>query len=295
MPSQLDISVVVPTRAGGPLLERVARAVLAQATARSFELLLVDSGSRREELERLARLGARVESIPPASFDHGLTRDHAARLARGRTLVFLNQDALPVGERWLDGLTGPLDGPDPPAAVQGAIREFPAEELGGRRRFFWDSGGPRFYFTSESRAWIARHGGIGFSTVHCAIRRDAWERLPFGRAPILEDKLWQGRAAALGLRIVEAPAERALVWHSHDYDLRTLARRCASEGFGWRGVGERYGFGLALGDAADRGVWRAWRAARSAGELRTPAERWYPLVRPLALWWGNRWARGVRL
>jgi rhamnosyltransferase len=295
MPKPIDISVVIPTRRGGALLERVARRVLEQRTERSFELLLVDSGSGEDELDRLAALGARIERIEPDSFDHGATRDHGARLARGRILVFLNQDALPVGEKWLDGLTAPFEGPTPPAAVQGAIREFPEEELArdGRRRFAWDSGGPRFYFTRESRGWIGRHGGIGFSTVHCALLRQAWERIPFGTAAILEDKRWQQRASAAGLALVEVEAERALVWHSHDYDLRALVRRCVSEGFGWRGLGERYRLTTALSDALGAEVWREWRQARRRGALHGPAELLFPVVRPLALWWGNRWARRV--
>ena len=222
MPSAPEISVVVPTRDGGELLASLVRAVRTQATARSVEIVLVDSGSPPGELERLAALGARVERISPCSFDHGLTRDHGARIARGDVLVFLNQDALPVGERWLEGLVAPLAAADAPQAVQGAIREFPDEELArvGRRRFYWDSCGPRFYFTSESRDWIDRYGGLGFSTVHCALRRDAWERLPFGAAPILEDKLWQKAAVARGWRIVALGPDDALVWHTHDYDLR---------------------------------------------------------------------------
>lgn len=297
MSSAPEISVVVPTRGGGELLASLVRAVRAQATARTFEIVLVDSGSPPAELERLAALGARVEPIAPCSFDHGLTRDHGARVARGDVLVFLNQDALPVGRRWLDGLVAPLFAADPPQAVQGAIREFPDEELErvGRRRFYWDSCGPRFYFTSESRDWIDRYGGIGFSTVHCALRRDSWERLPFGAAPILEDKIWQKAAVARGWRIAALGPDDALVWHTHDYDLRALARRSVSEGFGWRRVGERYRLGTALADAARRDVWREWRTASRAGRLATAAERYFPLVRPLALWWGNRWARGVRL
>jgi len=288
-----EISVIVPTRRGGPLLERAVVEILRQRCPRPSELLLVDSGSEAGELERLRRLGARVEVIPPERFDHGETRDLGARLGRGRVLVFLNQDAVPVDDGWLGRLTAPLFGDDPPAAVQGGIRELPDAELAaaGRRRFFWDSCGPRFYFTSESEEWIARHDGIGFSTVNCALSRSAWERIPFGRAAILEDKRWQKRAAEVGLRIVAA--SDAAVWHTHDYGLRSLARRCVSEGFGWRLVGERYPLGRALRDLGRRTVWREWRRGIRSGRARRPAEVLFPVLRPFALWWGNRWARRV--
>lgn len=288
-----SVSVVVPTLCGGRLLEAVVASVVGAPGVYVAELLLVDSGSAEEELLRLRRAGARLRSIDRDSFDHGLTRDFGARETSGDLLVFLNQDALPVDELWLERLVAPFSAPDPPAAVQGGIREFPAERLAelGRRRFYWDSCGPRFYFTRESEAWIARHGGIGFSTVNCAIARWAWEQQPFGPAAILEDKLWQKRAAERGWRIVEAP--EAVVWHTHDYDLRSLTRRCVSEGYGWRLVGERYRLGTALGDLARSEVWRDWWRGFRGGALSRPAELLFPLLRPLALWWGNRWARGV--
>ena len=81
MPSAPEISVVVPTRDGGELLASLVRAVRTQATARSVEIVLVDSGSPPGELERLAALGARVERISPCSFDHGLTWGPPIRIA----------------------------------------------------------------------------------------------------------------------------------------------------------------------------------------------------------------------
>jgi rhamnosyltransferase len=289
------IAVIIPVRGGGALLERVVTAVLAQRVGQPVDLLLVDSGSRPEELARLASLGARVERIAPAEFDHGATRDLGASRARGDLLVFLNQDALPVDERWLERLVAPFDAAAPPAAVQGGIREFPPGLLSqvGRRRFYWDSCGPRFYFTRESEGWIERHHGIGFSTVNCALRRDVWRDLPFGAAPILEDKQWQQKAAGRGLRIAEAP--EAAVWHTHDYDVGALLARCASEGLGWRRLGERYGLGTALRDATRGSLWRDWRAGLRERRLARAAEIVFPLARPLALWWGNRWMRRVRL
>jgi rhamnosyltransferase len=47
----------------------------------------------------MSRLGARVISIDPADFDHGLTRDLGARHSEGEVLVFINQDALPPRRR----------------------------------------------------------------------------------------------------------------------------------------------------------------------------------------------------
>ncbi|MBP7589461.1 MAG: hypothetical protein KBA72_16000, partial [Thermoanaerobaculia bacterium] len=75
----------------------------------------------------------------------------------------------------------------------------------------------------------------------------------------------------------------------------TLWRRVASEGFGWRLLGERYAFSRMLRDLAHRATWRRWLAGLKSGEMRTFAERFFPALRPLALYWGNRWARQVYL
>lgn len=288
---RLECSVVIPTKSGGALLRRLVETLIAGQSHPPLEVLLVDSGSEPAELDRLGAAGARIVRFPDRSFDHGLARDVGAAEARGDVIAFLNQDALPCDAHWLGNLSAPFTDPAPPAAVQGGISEWETPESVGLRRFYWDSCGPRFYFTSESVDWIERHGGVGFSTVNCAVARSAWEELPFGPAPILEDKRWQRAAVARGWTIAAVPS--ATVWHTHDYDLRALARRCASEGFGWRGVGERYPLRRALTDLVRRAPWREWAEARRSERGLRPAELLFPALRPLALWWGNRWAERV--
>jgi glycosyltransferase involved in cell wall biosynthesis len=285
----VEVSIVIPTKNGGKRLDETLAQIGRQYIDVPFEVVCIDSGSSAEELARMRAHGARVESIPPESFNHGLTRDIGARLARGRVLVFLNQDAVPVDSLWLHRMTAPLLRPGRFAAVQGGIRELPSRE----DVFYWHSCGPRFYFTSESSSWIASHGGIGFSTVNAALRREAWEALPFGWAPILEDKKWQAAALESGLLILDLP--EAAVFHSHTYDLVTLWRRAASEGFGWRLVGVRYPPAKMMRDLVHRQTLEHWFAGLVQGDLASGAERLFPWVRPLALYWGNRWARDVAL
>ncbi|MEM8964270.1 MAG: glycosyltransferase, partial [Acidobacteriota bacterium] len=166
----VDVSVIMPTLNGGWLLDRSLEAIHGQDTKLNFEVVIVDSGSREEDVAMMRRHGVRLHGINKRNFNHGLTRDLGASLARGQVLIFLNQDAVPVDEHWLEGIVAPFDQDDPPAAVQGGILEFP-HGTDGVSRFFWDSCGQRFYFTSESEGWIERFEGVGFSTVNAAIRR----------------------------------------------------------------------------------------------------------------------------
>lgn len=285
-----DVSVVIPTLNGGSDLARCLAAIRSQRTSREVEIVCVDSGSAPGDLETMRHHGAVVHPIEKRHFNHGLTRDLGARISSAPLLVFLNQDAVPLGDDWLERLLEPLlaDRDGRVAAVQGGIREV-EDRLA---RFYWDSCGERFYFTRESHRWLGRYGGLGFSTVHCAVRRAVWERYPFGWAPTMEDKKWQREVDDAGLEIVAR--HEVCVEHTHNYDLRGLLRRCASEGFGWHLLGEAYTFRDMLADMRNPHTWRDRAAGLKYGGIRSGSEKWFPILRPAAVWWGNRVSRKMR-
>ena len=284
-----DISIIIPTLNGGEKFSRCLAAIHDQSIDRSVEIVCVDSGSPESDLEIMKHHGARIVPIARSEFDHGLTRDLGASEGSGEILVFINQDAIPKDDRWLVRLTEPLFDEDRVSAVQGGIEETddPAE------RFFWDSCGERFYFTRESDRWIERYGGIGFSTVNAAIRRSVWAEYPFGAMPIMEDKKFQQSVVEDGLNIQLEPL--AVVIHTHNYRLRSLWRRCQSEGFGWRLLGERYSFLDMVRDGLQPRVHRDLMQGLVRGKVDSSAEFWFPLLRPLALYCGNHWSRSVQL
>ncbi len=283
------VSIVIPTFRGGADLERCLSSIRKQQVDFDYEILCVDSGSDASDIEIMQRFGARVIGIAQKEFNHGLTRDFGATCARGEYLVLMSQDAVPIRNDWLDRLTEPLrvDSTGTLAAVQGGSIDVVDTE----RRFFWGTSGERFYFTSESHRWIERFGGVGFSTTNCAIRRIVWDQYRFGEASILEDKKWQRQILDAGYEICALPEVK--VFHSHDYDLRTLLRRCSSEGFGWRSLGERYSLIDAVSDVFSPSVWRELLFGLQQKSVRTSAEIGFPLLRPFALWWGNRFSRRV--
>ncbi len=110
--ASIDVSVVIPTLNGGEDLERCLEAIFRQSTERTVEILCVDSGSNEHDLDTMSRLGARIVAIDRSQFNHGLTRDLGARLTSGSIIVFLNQDAVPAHEHWLEELVSPFDDGD---------------------------------------------------------------------------------------------------------------------------------------------------------------------------------------
>ena len=123
----VDVTVIIPTFNGDAYLGRIFEALAEQRLVvegkpgkngdpGSFEVLIIDSGSTDHTLEIIAsRAGAvgsgtlRLHQIPNREFGHGKTRNLAAGLARGRVLVYLSHDAVPIGPDWLTNVIEPLD------------------------------------------------------------------------------------------------------------------------------------------------------------------------------------------
>ena len=99
--------------------------------------------------------GARVLRVPPESFDHGTTRNLAAGEARSPVVVFLSQDAVPAGPRFVLTLVETLEA-DPRLAGAFA-RQVPrenADPLTRRDLAAWVAGSPaaRVVFLPEPEA-----------------------------------------------------------------------------------------------------------------------------------------------
>jgi glycosyltransferase involved in cell wall biosynthesis len=98
---QTKISVIIPTKNAGPDFPTVLEKIKNQKGIASIEIIIVDSGSNDGTCEVAERSGCRVFLIKPEEFNHGLTRNYGAEQASGEFIVFLVQDAIPIGDYWL--------------------------------------------------------------------------------------------------------------------------------------------------------------------------------------------------
>src|SRR5215813_1217660 len=103
-------SVIIPTKDAGVMFDRVLGALAAQRIGGTFEIVVIDSGSTDGTVERARASGAVVREIDPGEFQHSVTRNMGASLARGKFLVFLTQDAVPEGSTWLESLVSAVEG-----------------------------------------------------------------------------------------------------------------------------------------------------------------------------------------
>ena len=214
------ISMIILTKNGGTTLEEVLRNVFAQEIEETFEVIAIDSGSIDNTKETLAKFPVRVEEIPPATFNHGGTRNLGARLAKGEYLVYLTQDATPLNRKWLERLVYPLKA-DP--LVAGAFssqrprgnchlmekRQILQTELvsGDAMRVNSAIGNPDYGQNRYSFIW--------FSNTSSCIRKEVWNAFPFRELEFAEDQDWARRVLEAGFKTVYMPD--SIVIHSHHY------------------------------------------------------------------------------
>jgi rhamnosyltransferase len=100
------ISIIIPIKNAGAEFRDTLVAIRKQT--RDYEVIVVDSGSSDDTLDLALQFGARTFSIAPESFNHGETRNLGIRHATGQVCIMLVQDAVPIGETWLETLLAPV-------------------------------------------------------------------------------------------------------------------------------------------------------------------------------------------
>lgn len=103
-PFDVKVSVVIPTLNAGAEFGWLLRKLRAQRGLREVQIVIVDSGSRDGTVAMARQAGAKVVEIAPAEFTHSHSRNVGADAADGDYLLFMVQDAFPIGEYWLHGM-----------------------------------------------------------------------------------------------------------------------------------------------------------------------------------------------
>jgi len=217
----MDVTIVIPVRNESARISACLKAVYAQITSMRFEVMVIDSGSTDDTVEKVKAF-PRVRLIHQTEMDfgHGRTRNFGAREARGNWVVFLNGDAEPEGSYWLENLVRPLRRDRSLAGVFSRHLPHPGCPLYMRRDL------RRAFPPGESlviRTWQSG-GPTHFSTVSAAVSRPIWREHPFSDTiAIAEDLDWERRVLAAGCPILYEPRSR--VFHSHHYPPARMFRQ----------------------------------------------------------------------
>lgn len=98
------VSVVIPTLNAGPEFRWMLRKLRAQKAVREIEIVVVDSGSQDATVSWARDAGCNVVQILPSEFSHSYARNRGADAASGDYLLFMVQDAYPIGDHWMYGM-----------------------------------------------------------------------------------------------------------------------------------------------------------------------------------------------
>lgn len=211
-----SVSILLVVKNGKPYLEQSLPLLCNQDYDGAVEFVCIDSGSTDGTVELLEAQGITVETIPPAQFHHGRTRNLAASKAKYDVLVCLSQDALPVSEDWLKSLVVPF-ADDRVGAVYG--KQTAPDWMGARRRQGLCSEYPDVRRVRDPEQ-IGQYnpGHFRFSNANAAIRRTCWEQYRWDESVLLAEDQGMCRDLLLGgwVVIYEPAAE---VVHGHERSL----------------------------------------------------------------------------
>lgn len=104
IPIEASVSIVIPTFNAGLEFRWLIRKLQTQMGLQQLEIVIVDSGSQDQTVEWAKAAGCRVIEISQTEFTHSHSRNIGAANASSDYLIFMVQDAYPIGEYWAYGM-----------------------------------------------------------------------------------------------------------------------------------------------------------------------------------------------
>jgi glycosyltransferase involved in cell wall biosynthesis len=221
---QTNVSVIIPTKNAGPDFQSVLEKIKNQKGIASVEIIIVDSGSTDDTCEIAEKYGCRIFLIKPEEFNHGLTRNYGAEQASGEFIVFLVQDAIPIGDYWLYTMVKFFGNDEKIAAV--TCRQAPRSDADLFAGFLlWShyrtlNRTRNRVYSCDNRfdelAPLDKRIAAGVEDTCCMMQKNNFNRFKFR-------KITYGEDLDLGIRLLKAGNKTAFVFstgviHSHNRD-----------------------------------------------------------------------------
>lgn len=218
--SDPEASIIILTRNGESTLRECLEHVYTQNYT-NFEVIVIDSASTDRTLEIVSTFPVKLFNIKVEDFGHGKTRNFGARLAKGKYLVYLTQDAIPFNEKWLENLIRNFEDKD----VAGAYsRNIPRPDCDPfEARYILTGWGPKKEVKSI-RDYKNYKKLVFFSNTSSCLRKDIWAKFPFDDTLVqTEDQAWSKAVLEAGYKIVYDPDSAVI--HSHSNSMEVLFKK----------------------------------------------------------------------
>ena len=218
-----EISIIILTKNAGEKFKTVLSKVLDQDINKKFEVIVIDSSSEDTTLQIAQDFKInKIYIIPPEEFDHGLTRNLGTKLAEGKYLIYLPQDAIPFDGIWLRELIKPLETNSRIAGV--FSRQVPYFEANIFEKFFLSFRYPETESLKQATSKQLTIEDVFFSNVGSCIRKEVLQEIYFPENIIMsEDTGWAKKVLEHGYFLFYNP--KAAVYHSHNYDIIRVFQR----------------------------------------------------------------------
>lgn len=220
----MNVSVIIPTLNAEKYLPAILEKLRKYLKSPTSEVIIIDSSSHDETVNVAQSYGANVIQIPRCEFNHGGTRNLAAKKARGDILVYLTQDALPVDETSIEKLIKPFYEYTDIGMAYGRQLPYPSTGFFGTfARYF--NYGPQSQFKT-----LADVNRLGIKTVFAsnsfaAYRREALELIGGFPTDVILGEDTYVAAKMIQSNLIVAYVAEAQVYHAHDYNIKDEFKR----------------------------------------------------------------------
>lgn len=192
---------------------RDALAMLRKQSRDDWALYAIDSGSTDGTLEELKKFGPQeLVEIAPENYEPGPVLNRMVAMTTEPLVVFLNADAIPLDEHWLETLVAPVEANQVDATMSVQVARPDADFI-----VAYD------YARAYDPRNIKEENEDFFSAVACCFRRQLWAQHPFKPKGYSEDLAWARDCRKAGARFRLVPASR--VEHSHNFTIPGLHKK----------------------------------------------------------------------
>lgn len=273
------MSVITPTHRRPKLVERLLSSLREQTVdADRFEIIVVDDASGDETPSTLEKFSAALPNLIWRSFDRGrgpaTARNRGVQLARGRLILFLDDDVEAAPDLIETHLGLHRDAGDPSLGILGRVDWHADLDITPFMRWL-DTSGLQFAYDTWLRPGRIDPPYAAFYTANLSMHRDLFvraggfdERFPY---PAYEDMELAWRLHPLGFQMHYRP--QAQVFHTRAIDLPTFRRRMARAAESALLLAAvQPGFPLSTNDTPE--LWRVpspWRRRLNAIRIRLTA------------------------